>query len=103
MNCSKQKLPLLKQASLAVLVLMKDALSYSFEGAFMNCPLMKIHLHKDMPAVLLHMSTARKFPMHYEDSSDKVLNELVNEQVIEPAGGPTEWCRLQPRCTKTRH
>ena len=53
---------------------------------------MKIELRSDIPIDPIHISTLRKVPLHFEELSDALIQELHDEGVIKPAPGPSDWC-----------
>ena len=58
----------------------------------MDCAPMEIHLRNDTRIYPLHMSTARKIPLHFEDAADEFLKELISDGVIESVDLPKQWC-----------
>ena len=79
-------------AKAGILSSFSDVLSDSFDGSVMDCAPMEIHLRDDTKIYPLHVSTARKIPLHFEDAADEFLKELIRDGVIESVDRPTQWC-----------
>ena len=76
----------------ALLLEFEDVFSDKLHGRHIAGEPMKIELRSDIPVDPIHISTARKVPLHYEEMADEVVNELRVESIIEPAPGLSNWC-----------
>ena len=53
---------------------------------------MKIHLREDVAIKPHKCSTTRPIPLHMKDAARKLIDELVESDVIEKVAEPSEWC-----------
>ena len=58
----------------------------------MNGPPMTVTLRHDIPIKTTYTTVPRKFPVHYTDQAQEMINDLVRDDTIAPVGGEaSQW------------
>ena len=53
---------------------------------------MTVTLRSDIPTTPTFTSVARKIPVHWVDKANRMILELIEDNIIEPVTEPTTWC-----------